>query len=662
MSNARIVAVSLVMMAVCGIASAQMEGAPPAAPAMPPVEPVLTHIPAGAMGFVVINGIDNLLVKVEAFYNDIGAPSGEMPPLLQLLIAQTGLGANFNPNGGVAVVMLDPADFGIDLSELLADSMGGPQMTYVSAADEALEDDTPEEEEEEEAPAIPYVFFVPGQGPADVLPAGQFDVTTEGDYTVFTDTYSQEKMYAIQAGGYVLVSPNSEALEAVRSADSYFEDVASTSEFLAISQADAAAYIDMQVSAPVLADLVQMFAELSAGAPGMPTAYMSGWMSASLADVEEQYAQMEGVSFTFEFTETGLKFAQNITLVEGSQMAAELPGVQSVVGKSLVDKLPDLPYIFAGGMHQDINDDTKAENIEAVSEMLNSPEIVELLGQGVVDRIIAAVDEMYGKVNGVQFVVGGAPEGSGTIAAAFVFSVDGAQAMMNRLPDDLSLTETAINALIASLDGDEGLTITATENAEVLGGVPVTHVVINHPEMDEDEDTLQEIEAVLGMREMKFLVASPDANTVVWTFGGGSAMMQKTLDACQGLGDTVADNQAITDILAELPNDPYMLGFFSLGNLGSVGAATELAFDPDKEYMDWPLANMENTNPIAMGAAVDGLTIKIVAFAPTDAIADAVATVMAAVEASYQRMYNNQPGWNGAQDEEGPAEVDDPGF
>ena len=118
--------------------------------------------------------------------------------------------------------------------------------------------------------------------------------------------------------------------------------------------------------------------------------------------------------------------------------------------------------------------------------------------------------------------------------------------------------------------------------------------------------------------------------------------------------------------MAELPDNPYMVVLVSLGNMGKVGAATELAVDPDKGYLDWPLAEMENTKPIAMAAAIDGASVELIVFAPNDVIADAVSAVMAAQEASFQRMMEQMqqgaPG-QGPQGPQGPPpEPDDPGF
>jgi len=667
MSNTRLLTVLLALTCICGAAAAQVAPAQPAPvqPVMPPVEPVLTHMPAGTMGFVVVNGIDDLFTKIETFYNEIGAPAGPMPPLQELMLSE--FGSDFNPNGGFAAAMLDPSLFGVDLGELLSEGMGGGyDQEYVVTEDGEVVEVEVDDEGLEESPPIPYVLFVPGLDPANVLPPSQYEVSQEGDYTVLTNSWSEEKLYAVQAGGYVLVSPNPEALEMVRSADTFFADEVSAEEFLAISQADAAAYGNMQVSAPIISDLLENLTDMGGMMMMMPMADMeSGLMSASLANVEEQLGQMASISVRYEFTDTGLKFAESVVFVEDSQIG-QYYASQPPAGGSLVGMLPDLPYMVAFGARWEISEEMKAYSVETLSNMLNSPGLVDEFGQDVIDGMLSLAEEMYGNVSEMQFVVGGAPEGSGTIASAFVFGVEDAAGAMTGLPEDASLAETALNLLIATMGGEEGLTISVIQGAEMVAGVSVDHVVINHPEFDDaDEDDLQQVEAVLGMREVKFMVASPDVNTLIVTFGGGSAMMAETIRTAQS-GGTIGSAEGVAEVMAELPVDPYMVGLLSLGNIGKVGAATELAVSDDKGYLEWPLADMENTKPIAMAAAIDGATLHVVAFAPNDVIADTVSAVMAAQEASYQRMMEQMqngrgapPGW---EEDTEPVEGEDEGF
>jgi len=653
----RLVAAVFALTCIGSIGLAQQ--VPPPQQTMPPVEAVITHIPADALGFVVVNGVDNIFQKIEDFYNDIGAPGGPMPPIRELIVPA--MGPSFNPNGGFAIVMLDPEKFGVDLVKVLSQAMTPDYGYYEDEYDEEYdEEEETAVEEVEEQPPIPYVFFIPGQGPESVMPPGSFEVSWEGDYTVFTESWSGDVLYAIQEGGYVLLSPNSDALDAIRSAEVFFEDGSSGNAHTAIADSDVGAYVNMQLAGPLAKGLFELMQTSPMGQMMMPGLEE---LNSQVMDVAwESLEELDSVSAAYTFTETGLKLQQTTAFVEGS-VAAKQVAAMTGYDKPLMDMLPNLPYGVAGGVHCAMNEEMRAQEIAQLTKLLNVPQVKEILGDNV-DRILSIAEEMYSELMDIQFVVGGAPEGAGTIAAAVVFRTKDAQGALGRLPGDLPLLEQAINALIEKVDsGEEGLlTITVTENAEMVDGLAVTHIVMDHPEFEEEsEEDQAKAQAVLGMTKPTFLAAAPDDQTLIITFGGGSAMMSDTIAAARD-GGTIVDSEGVAEVMAELPADPYVVTMVSLGNIGLIGANTTQVIEPDSEFVDWPLADMENTKPIVMAAAADGAVIHTVMFAPTDVIADTVASVMAWTQAQqeqWQQDYGPGPGYD---DEDGATEPEDPGF
>ncbi len=665
MRNARLLPVLLVLTCICGVGWTQVAGPQ----VMPPVESVLNHIPAGAMGFFVVNGIDDLLVKVETFYQRIGSPVGGLPPLGDLI--RSSMGPDFNINGDFAAVMLDPALFDVDLVELLTASFA-PATTQPGP--QALVDEDAQ---------VPYLFIVAGLSTEGIM-SPVFEVTQEGDYTVLTNSQADQSFYAVKVGGYILLSPSLEVLEAVRSADSSFEDEVSADQYQAIAEADFAAYANMSVSAPVLIDLLEAVQSGNFGpmspmtmGQGVGAYSVSRLMLANLANLNEQLDQIESVSLQYTFTETGLRFQESVVFDEDSptgQFYMSMPAVEQLP----IDMLPNLPYVIAGGCRAEMNEQMRQQSLDTLSNMLNTPEIQQHFSEEVIARMLSIAEEMYTDVSEVQFVVGGAPAGAGTIAAAFVFRTADPEGAMARLPEDLPLLETALNTLITQFDGEAGLTITVFEDVETIAGVSVDKVVLSHPDLaDASSDEFQEMQAVLGTTEVMFLVAAPDENTLVVTFGGGSAMMAETIEAAMN-GGSIAASAGVAEVMAELPDDPYMVMLVSLGNLGQVGVATEQAVDPDSAYIAWPFQYMETTAPIALGASVDGATVHVTVFAPNEVIADAVASVSAAQADEYDRLREQMGGQQGPMEPmlpgtgpvpveppeppEPPAEPYDPGF
>ena len=126
---------SMTVLTVClaifaGTVMAQTDAAPAAMPTGAaavthlPAEPIMGHIPAGAMGYVVVNNVTAMGGNVERFLEQTGLREmlgmPEMPGwLVGMIKGAAQLGEGFNPNGGFAVVMLDPQQYGVDMVSLM---------------------------------------------------------------------------------------------------------------------------------------------------------------------------------------------------------------------------------------------------------------------------------------------------------------------------------------------------------------------------------------------------------------------------------------------------------------------------------------------------------------------------------------------------------------
>ena len=106
--------------------SVALGAGPEAAEAKPlgpkvPASAALKQIPAGCMGFVVVNNVNGMCGKVDEFLKSIGPGGQPFLPMsvLDLIRAQMRLGEGFNSNGPFVVAMLDPQQYGVDLIEML---------------------------------------------------------------------------------------------------------------------------------------------------------------------------------------------------------------------------------------------------------------------------------------------------------------------------------------------------------------------------------------------------------------------------------------------------------------------------------------------------------------------------------------------------------------
>ena len=85
--------------------------------------PVLDKLPADTVGFFVVNDINATGLRLDAFLIDLGVgpmigimpggPTSDISHVITMLKMQARLGEGFDPNGGFAAAIMDPAKFGM---------------------------------------------------------------------------------------------------------------------------------------------------------------------------------------------------------------------------------------------------------------------------------------------------------------------------------------------------------------------------------------------------------------------------------------------------------------------------------------------------------------------------------------------------------------------
>jgi hypothetical protein len=129
------------------------------------------------------------------------------------------------------------------------------------------------------------------------------------------------------------------------------------------------------------------------------------------------------------------------------------------------------------------------------------------------------------------------------------------------------------------------------------------------------------------------MIAAPDKQTVVITFGGSTAMIAKAIAAASGKGP-IPTAPGTTAALAVLPKNPNALLFLNVANLLDVirTGATTMTADPDQRQMIMAMIpQLKCKTPIAMGAKVKDNTAHAVMFIPTPLIRELVPKVQQAM-------------------------------
>jgi len=578
------------------------------------IEPVTTHIPASAMGFIVINDLKGATGRLEKFIDDIGMGDmlkAQMPQgMLATLTQALQLGEGFNPSGGVAVALLDPEPFKVNLLRMLP-IPGAPPP----AADEAK-------------PGLPLVVFVPGKSAEAVF--GQQRVQKGEKYATVMSPAGP--LFATECGGYIALSPMPEVLEALAKAEA--KAVASMAKRHAkvITEADIVVHINFKVAGPTIDKALKLFESyMEAMAEEAPVG-TGMWMSpfGQVKDIMPMYrsifAQLDGLTLSARFIETGLLVEEVVTYKPDSDLGKAMAAVKAPESK-LLDRLPNLNYVLAFGStagSAEMPDEMMSFQFASVKSMFSQ------MGMSLTDELMERIEKLAKGLNEeiteIQFVGGGAPEGSGLFGVACVLKCNNAANARKLLADGVGVSNELIGQTIGQMNEElAGLKLAYTEGAETVGGTPVDTIDLTHPEMAEmAEEDLAEMAKALGEGRMRCFVAMADPKTLVVTFGGGKAFLAKALEAAQK-GGTLPADPSVKGAMKYMPENPVTLAVINPSNLLKLVNEGIQKMDPENPGL--PIM-LQSKDAIAIGMGVDGPAAHAVFYVPSTVVKDIVGAVM----------------------------------
>ncbi len=619
LSNHRILTV-LCIVALASVAGAQTapetSTPPPAssapatssAPVLPPVESVLSHIPADALGFVAVNKISQTTGNVETFLNNIGV--GQMLPFQQMpngmvdfLRMSLMLGEGFNADGGFAAVMLDPQQFGIDLMKMMrGEPTFAPDGTRIE-------------------PKLPFILFVPGASAEAVF--GNYPIEDAGPFKRIT--LRMGPMFSIQAGGYVALSPSPKALLAMGKATKKASDVLSESQAKTIAESDLAIHLNMKIVGPIyvqfLKQMTEQMDQMSNAMPGMDFGKIMSLYSDIYCEI---LAQIDTITMSLRFDPTGLLISENVRWDPESDWGKMVAACQPIEGE-LLGNLPDLPYVLAmGSASAGTTELERVIGLKMLDKMLAS-EFFADIPQETKTELRLLGDKMSGQVTASQVVIGGVPEGAGVVGLVVVMNCIDAKTVQGLYAGATPIYETLINSMLPDLEeGEKKLRLSYASAAGKIGETPYDTITISTDDLDNlDEDDREKLRKILGEDELRYRIASADEKTLVLTFGGADPLLAEALQTAR-TGGTIQQSAAAAGALKHMPKKPIMLMLFNVSNLFElIGKGTQ-AIDPDAAF---PFS-ITTPTPIAAGASVAGSEMLVVVHMPIDLIQEVVQKVM----------------------------------
>jgi hypothetical protein len=580
-------------------------------------EPVISHIPAGSMGFVVAPSIEGMTGKIDKFIADLGfgqmlsqpdpADPNKMAqmPVLTMLKGAALLGDGFNPKGSFGAVMLDLKAFDINLMELIA-----PQVSVT--ADSGNE----QAAQPKAKPKLPVVFFIPGKDVKSVL--GAYKPEQAGKY--MTVTLPPGPMFAGQIGSYVMISPNDKALDAVAAATKMAASELPAEHLKAINAAEIAICFSGKVAAPAIIEMMQIGeAQMTAQA-----GEMGPLIGTYFKIYRELLSQLDMVTLAGRFVEGGLVFDELVSFQPDTPQAKAM-ATAKLLGKADFNALPDMPYVLAVTAAASSSPQTTQIGLDMINSLL-----VSQPAAGMPDDLKAAIKKAYqdtmDQVTGMQFVGGGAPAGSGVFGLSFVIQCKDSDKMRDILADSAGIAQGLIKHFGKDEPDANGIVVKYVKGIETVGQTSADAIVIESPKLEKmEEPDRAEMKKALGEDKLRMRIAATDKNTVVMTIGGSGAFFAEAVKAAAaGTGKIGTDANSLT-AMKHMPAELSMVALFSASNLFDVIVTGMKVISPEEEL---PPFKINCKTPIAIGAGTTGQSAHFVVFIPTDLIKDGASMFM----------------------------------
>jgi hypothetical protein len=511
---------------------------------------ILKRVPAGCMGFVVINNLQDASDKATDTSKKLAGPLGGMGALGKGLLGEAkdgiGLGKGFRDDDALAIVMLDPQLYGYDL----VSDMAGPGPAA-----------PPDGQANKQKP--PIVFIVPGTDAEKVFTEAA--AATKGEFTELTK--DEQVSWARKSGNYLVVGENKAAVEAAATMDKSVLDQLTAGEKEMLKHDDAMVWGNFKVLGPILdaafnrltakaaeSDQISTSNRWSFYGDPMPTMMMA------LMNSRDNLAQLSSLAYGVRMEDEALKLDARCCYQAESSFGKILLAFKPGAVK-LLDGLPKLPAIFALGLL------TEPKQSEAdFTKQLNRA-LAALAQTGVTpaqrDKIKELALKFHTQLQAADLFVGTTQDKGGSLGGSIVLHCTSSADTRTAIRDAVELLRGIAKDQLKDKAESEKAgypELKITPESETVDGRKVDAIELVAPKTSDSE--FREMKAVLGEDRIRLLVDAVDDKTLVLTLGGGGVSFSATAAKAAKSGGGLTGDENVAKAIADFPKDAAALGVF----------------------------------------------------------------------------------------------------
>lgn len=612
MRYARLILAGLCSMAILGSALGQTTKPATASD-------VLKMVPSSAMGVFVVNNVKATTDNVDQFLTAIGVmeqlkAQGMEGGTLAALLKQINMEQGFRAEGGFAATILDPQQFGVDLIQMYKDA-----TTFRPRG----ADEEPKKEQK-----IPFALYIPGKSIKDLFT--NYEVSTPEGSKYQLVELRMGPVYAMEANGYVVVSPLTKVLDVVAATKKSILDDMNKEQSQTVLGNEMSVFVNMRVTGPVYDKMLktqQEQMEQMAGFAQGPQAMVVQIASEVTAYYREVVAQVDAVAFGGRFVDEGIVVEEQISFIKDSAMG-KATAERKPMAKGRLDLLPARNYIAVVDCAAAQGPETTKARREFIARILANEALdqLEAADKKQIEQLVNGIAE---QITGGQLVVGGTPAGEGALAGAAVLQVKDSAAFTKLVQQTTDFTNKIIRQATSQPAGDDAAPAQASKvslvyksGATKIADVSVDEISLSVPEEAMDDEDKADMKKAIGDDQVRLLMAATGKDTVIITLGGGTAQMEAAIKTA-AKGGGVDLSKATANGMKYMPKERDLLMAFNAANL--MKAVKTISGNDD-------VPALKIDAPILVAGAPSGANYRIVFFVPTAMIKDIVDAVKAAEE------------------------------
>lgn len=439
-----------------------------------------------------------------------------------------------------------------------------------------------------------------------------------GDDKVWEVTFMGQPSFAATAEKRVYVCRSREVAAKMASAKLGLDAKLKPAELKSLEGLDLALWIDTDRVLKVLKPQIDMMTAMMVGMQASSGPFGAKQAESTKKQIDRLVDGMTSLVIGIGLDKAGLDLRIGTNIRPGSELAKQ--SKSRITSEPLLRGLPADQFAVAFGavLHPEYAGEA-AKQFDVYAEMLTG---VEGVDKAKADELKKTVQDMLGLAKAFRVSVEALPPGeNGFLGVSVIAESSDAKRWLELEGKLIELAKAIAGEVKAEVAGEEvkafASAVTFNAEAESISGRKVAQLKLDISKFpDADEDDIEGATKLLGKEGLTFRMAAPDANTMLVTFGGGAAYMDRLMQSAAKNEPALESSASVKKSASGVPAERNAVLYVAADRL--IGMINQAMKAVDEEEL--PVRLPAGTSPIAMASTGGDDWGRMDLFVPTDVI------------------------------------------